>query len=46
MSSLLDLHNGKYFYNGNNDYYKKINSHTLKKYQKMNFIKNLNIILK
>ncbi len=31
MSSFFDFRKAKYFYNGNNDYYKKINSHTLKK---------------
>ena len=37
MSSYLNLHNGKYFYDGYNQYYKKINSNTLKKISKKEF---------
>jgi hypothetical protein len=37
MSSYLNLHNGKYFSDGYNQYYKKINSYTLKKISKKEF---------
>ena len=37
MISFLDFHNGKYFYDGYNQYYKKINSRTLKKISKKEF---------
>jgi adenylate kinase family enzyme len=37
MISFLDLHNGKYFSDGYNQYYKKINSYTLKKISKKEF---------
>jgi adenylate kinase family enzyme len=37
MSSYINLHNGKYFYDGYNQYYKKINSYTLKKISKKEF---------
>jgi hypothetical protein len=39
MSSILDLRNGNYFYDGYNNYYKKINSNTLKKISKKEFYK-------
>jgi hypothetical protein len=37
MNSYLNLHNGKYFSDGYNQYYKKINSYTLKKISKKEF---------
>ena len=37
MSSYINLHNGKYFSDGYNQYYKKINSYTLKKISKKEF---------
>lgn len=37
MNSCLDLRDAKYFYNGYDDYYKKINSYTLKKISKKEF---------
>jgi hypothetical protein len=37
MISFLDFHNGKYFYDGYNQYYKKINNRTLKKISKKEF---------
>ena len=37
MNSCLNLHNGKYFYDGYNQYYKKINNRTLKKISKKEF---------
>ena len=42
MTTILELRDVKYFFDGDN-YYKKINNHTL---QKKNFIQNQNIIRK
>jgi hypothetical protein len=39
MTTILDIHNRKYLYDGYNNYYKKINSYTLKKISKKDFYK-------
>ena len=43
MTTMLELRSGKYFFDGNN-YYKKINNHTLKKISKESFYDELGII--